>query len=95
MPLVTKFGNWSLEKDTLCLAYGDPYYQIRLDEMRNPAEILDWIFQLEEKTWISSEDIGDLVSAIVYYFGRGVCGHGYNNTIDAREILEKRIQADA
>jgi hypothetical protein len=39
--------------------------------MKDSAGTLDWVFQIEEKTWASAEDVGNLVEAIVAIFGRG------------------------
>jgi hypothetical protein len=56
-----QFGNWFFNKSTGTLDYtGGVQYHIRLWEMKNSAEILDWILQIEEKSWASAEDIGNL-----------------------------------
>jgi len=96
MPLKTTFGKWTLNKASLTLDFtGGIAYQIPLDDMTDPAKILDWIYQIEEKTWASTEVIGELVEALAYYFGRSVCGGGMASSIDAKGIIQQRIKTDA
>jgi hypothetical protein len=45
--------------------------------------ILDWVFQIEEKSWATPDDVGQLVKAIVDIFGRHVCGSGVDYPFDA------------
>jgi hypothetical protein len=92
----TKFGRWTFNTTTAALeseiAPGTQVtYQIPLEDMQNSAAILDWIYQVAEKTWASPADIGDLVHALEYIFGRGVCGGGVDNPIDAEGVLRKRF----
>ena len=91
----TTWGNWTLNTNNACLEYVDPrdgamIYQIAVDEMKNSANILDWLFQVEEKTWASSEDLGNLVTAVSEILGRGVAGGGVDNPIDPREALANK-----
>ncbi len=90
-----QFGNWFFNKSTGTLDYtGGVSYQIPLWEMKNSAETLDWIYQVEEKTWASAEDVGNLVKAIVELFGRGVCGGGLDHPFDAKQVLQERYGVD-
>lgn len=92
----SQFGRWTFNTKTAALetviapATG-AIYQIRLEEMRNSAQTLDWIYQVAEKTWASASDIGDLVRAISYIFGRDVCSGGVDKVINTEEILSKRF----
>jgi hypothetical protein len=64
------WGNWKLNHETPVLEYanfslnGAGFYEIDLDRMTSSAEMLDAIFQVAGKRWISNEDIGDLVRAL-------------------------------
>lgn len=87
------WGKWTLNTSDYCLEHpglGCLPYKIPLEEFRNSAIILDWIFQLSEKTWMTSDDKGDLVQAILDIFGRDVCAGGVSSTIDPQEILSDR-----
>ena len=64
--------------------------QIPLEELNTAAAILDWIFQIREKSWATSEDKSDLLDAIVDIFGRGVAGGGIATEIDTKKILADR-----
>lgn len=85
-----QWGQWTLNIPDYCLEHPGPgcqSYQIPLEEFKTSAIILDWIFQLSEKTWMTSSDKGDLVDAILEIFGRSVCGGGVSYTIDPQKIL--------
>jgi hypothetical protein len=83
------WGKWTLNPDNGCLETDNGAYQIPVDEMLDSASILDWIFQISEKTWATSEVVGDLVKAISDILGRGVCGGGINNPIDPKPSLRR------
>ena len=85
------WGNWTLNTNTGCLEHqaGGPY-ELPVYEMTNSAEILDWVFQIEEKTWASSEDIGDLVTAVREIIGRGVASGGVDHVADPKDALASR-----
>ena len=92
------WGRWTFNPTTACLETeifpGGPTYQVLADEMKDSASILDWIYQIEEKTWASSQDVGDLVSAAVEIFGRGVCSRGTDHPINPKVILTNRYGCD-
>lgn len=85
----TTWGGWTFNTTNACLEHpmGTSPYQVPVDEMTTSAEILDWIFQIEEKTWASSQVIGDFVAAIADILGRGVAGSGIDHPIDPKAIL--------
>ena len=39
-------------------------YYVPLSDMRNSAEVLDWIVQISHKTWATSEIVGDFVKKL-------------------------------
>ena len=88
------WGNWDLNVGNACLEFNDPQmgmiYQIPVDEISTSAEVLDWIYQVEEKTWASDVDVGHLVSAMREILGRGIAGGGLDNPVDAKSILSRR-----
>lgn len=86
----TTWGRWTFNPSNFCLETtigATGLYQIPVDEMINSASILDWIFQVSEKTWASSQDTGDLVKAIVDLLGRGVASGGVDHPLDAKARL--------
>lgn len=62
-----QWGPWQFHQDTMTLEYKngkkDWWYEVDLDRCKTSAQILDWIFQLHEKTWTDYEDIGHLLDA--------------------------------
>lgn len=88
---MTTWGRWTLNARTVCLEtlISGTTYEIPLDEMTDAAKVLDWVFQIEEKTWASNSDVGDLVTAIRSIFGRGFVGGGINNPLDPKPALRK------
>ena len=92
----TTWGRWTFNDANSCLetviapATG-AIYQISVDEITTSAEMLDWLFQVEEKTWATSADVGDLISAFVALLGRSVASNGKDHPIDPKAILAKRF----
>src|SRR5262245_58869442 len=60
-----QWGDWQLDAMTLTLVLqsGRHHYEVYLNEIRDSADMLDWIFQLRMKAWATNEIIGDLISA--------------------------------
>ena len=83
------WGKWKLNPNNACLEIDNGAYQVPVDEMTDSASILDWIFQISEKTWATSEDVGNLAKAISDILGRGVCGGGINHPIDPKPSLRR------
>jgi hypothetical protein len=83
VPKPLSFGRWTLNRATGTLDCPAVPYQIPLAELNNSAVILDWVFQIEEKSWATPDDVGQLVKAIVDIFGRHVCGSGVDYPFDA------------
>ncbi len=58
--------------------HGKTWYEIDLERCNDPAQILDWIFQLNGKTWITNDLLGQVVRALDNacheIFGRGIQG---------------------
>jgi hypothetical protein len=98
-----KWGHWAFDAKSRSLTITTvnqfnvaiPQYTIPLDSMNDSASVLDWIAQLNEKTWVSPEDIGNLVKAIDDIFGlHSFCGMGKNRNVDAKGFLKTRYGSD-
>jgi hypothetical protein len=62
----SKWGNWTYDESNKTLDYRNPdgdYYEIDLVRVRTSAAMLDWIFQLRHKCWITAQDLADLLEA--------------------------------
>ena len=90
----TTWGRWTLNTTNACLettiAPSGATYEVPLDELNTAAATLDWIFQVQEKTWATAQDQGHLIDAIVEIFGRGVASGGIGTTIDTKQVLANR-----
>jgi hypothetical protein len=59
------WGDWKFNRSTLVLNNKKaPWYTIDLGRVRTSAQMLDWIFQLYPKVWITPQDIHDLLLAL-------------------------------
>jgi hypothetical protein len=88
----SRCGPWTLDFRDGCLVYGrgGMEYFVALDEMVDSARILDWIFQVNDKSWASREDVGHLVEAIEDLLGRDVAGGGVDHPIAPKAALTQR-----
>ena len=91
-----QYGNWSVNPENLTLDYrhtNGTLYDVPLWEMKNSAEVLDWIFQVEEKTWSTPEDVNNFITALVEIFGRGICGGGQDHPItNTEDFLRTKLR---
>lgn len=55
---------WRYEKERQVLIHEGRYYEIDLDRCQSSAAILDWIFQINGKTWTTPETMKDLLDLI-------------------------------
>lgn len=87
-----RWGPWTIDPRDACLVYqrAGVQYFVAIDEMTDSAQILDWIFQVSEKSWASRGDVGHLVEAIEEMLGRDVAAGGIDHPIDPVEILAAR-----
>ena len=94
-----RWGNWEFAADTLHLLYKQPggreQYNIPLRGISDSAEMLDWVFQVRMKTWISSKDIGDLVQAFddLLEPQATLCGQGVNQKLNPGAYINERMKA--
>lgn len=78
------WGSWTYDAKRLALTYLDRRnknwsYEVDLEKCEIASEVLDWIAQLKGKTWITAEDIGNLVLALDDLL------HLQNNIVHLRE----------
>lgn len=66
-----RWGNWRWQKSNNVLLYrrkSDAFdvYEIDLDKATSCAGLLDWVFQVYRKRWMSPKDIKDLLDAFTH-----------------------------
>ncbi|MBZ5667200.1 MAG: hypothetical protein LAO30_21675 [Acidobacteriia bacterium] len=93
----TKWGDWTLDTHDLVLVLDTKidrmrhHYEIGLADITDSAHMLDWIFQLRMKAWVTNDVMGDLLSAFQDIFRPQtfLCGAGHGKKLDASAHLEK------
>jgi hypothetical protein len=89
-------GNWTLVyiEDG---GYRRRLYEIDLEEINTCGQMLDWIFQLNHKTWMTFQDKADLLGASDSIFDpqKNLCSFGSTKQIDAPTFLRDRYRDSA
>ncbi len=92
IPNGKRWGRWEYVADNLTLAFHSPKgftYEVDLERATNSFGILDWILQISQKVWATTEDIGNLVRAfdeLAGYDLQGICGQ--NKEVNYKELLK-------
>jgi len=88
---------WEFDKKTLTLNLYETLpngverleYQVDLERCANPAQVLDWIMHISEKSWATDRVLASLVRDLYLYLGPKICfGAG---TTDVRATIRKQI----
>jgi len=76
-------GRWRFTQDGFIGCDEPAEYFKPITDLNDSAHILDFLTQLATKTWVSSEDMGDLFTLMneVMHFQGSVCGSGVSRTI--------------
>ena len=61
----SRWGDWILRSDNQTLEFiGEAgWYEIDLEDITDSARMLDWIFQVQHKPWVTDAIMGDLLRA--------------------------------
>ena len=90
----TEWGCWRycLNRTLECRDGHGYLYEIDLDRCRTSAEVLDWIMQVNAKTWATAGIMKDLLDALHDLLDpQGtMCSFGASRTINPREVLAGR-----
>lgn len=86
------WGRWKLDRKHFCLEHAaNADYYVPLDDFTCSAEILDWIFQLKQKRWVTDQDIADFLEATqdIFHPQANFCSFGVDRTSDPRKIADE------
>ena len=95
-----KWGRWKYNTATHCLEivkYIGSHkfsYEVGLDRCYNSSHLLDWIYQVKGKNWISQDDVADLVYAvddILNIVQSKLCSNGTNKKFDMKKYLFENV----
>ena len=90
------WGPWRYNANVLELEYynqkGNHQYGVDLNRCNNSAQVLDWIFQINTKTWCGYECMGQLVQALrdLLHPQANICGGGKDHVFEAATHLRGR-----
>jgi hypothetical protein len=89
-----KWGPWSINEKHLTLVHKQGY-EVSLRDCNSSADVLDWIFQVQGKTWADSATLVGLLEAFadVLHPQENYCSGGVDHKADGGE-LAKRYVAD-
>jgi hypothetical protein len=89
----TQWGNWKLDRTAQTLDHAVESYFVPLGDMRSAAAMLDWIFQLQQKTWVTPQDISDFLEALddIFHPQHTMCGGGVERPFDVDERLKQML----
>ena len=94
-----KRGIWQYNAETHCIecqkvVEGHKFwYEVDLERCKNSAQLLDWIFQVEGKSWINSKDLGDLCRCIdtIVDVQSQYCSMGVDHAVDIKKYLKTKV----
>jgi len=93
-----RWGKWRFDARLLDLVFeenGREQYAIDLKDMNSSAQMMDWIFQVNMKSWATREDIGNLIQALDDLFRpqASLCSGGADKRMNAEEYLRMRMES--
>jgi hypothetical protein len=94
----TSWGPWTFDRDRLVLYNQNQGYEIDLERCLTSAEVLDWIAQIEAKSWCDVECLNGLVRAFCDLLRpqEVMCSFGQSREIApdqiAKRVREKELQ---
>jgi hypothetical protein len=95
-----KWGRWTYNPANHCLEIvkyiGSSKfpYEVDLDRCNKSSKLLDWIYQVQGKTWISPDDVADLVYAvddILDGVQSQLCSFGTNKEFNVSKYLSEKV----
>lgn len=87
-----KWGPWTISEKHLTLEHATGY-EVSLRDCTDSAAILDWIFQVRQKTWADESTLVGLLSAFedVLHPQENYCGGGIDHTADGGALATQFI----
>lgn len=89
------WGSWKYHPNNFTLECRDErgfIYEVDLERCRTSAEMLDWIFQVNKKTWATAEIVKNLLDAFECLLSpqATLCSFGVSTSMNPREVLSGR-----
>lgn len=86
-----KWGPWSIDAKHLTLVH--EHYEVSFRDCTSSAAILDWIFQIQGKTWADKVTMFNLLKAFddVLHPQENYCGGGVDHQVDGGALAQRYI----
>lgn len=86
-----KWGPWTLNPKNLSLE--TEHYDISLKSIKNSATLLDWIFQVQAKTWADPQVLHGLLAAFedVLHPQANYCSMGVDRQVDSEKLAREYV----
>ncbi len=91
-PSVEDWASWRVDPTNFTLVAGTwSRYYVDLERCLTPPQVLDWIFQVSNKTWGTAEVLAGLVHALDYVLHpqANLCSSGRAASISKRFVRER------
>lgn len=94
----TSFGLWKYRKSNLTLWCQKYQYEIDLEKITDSAKMLDWIFQVNSKTWAQDDPavMSDLINALddLLEPQANYCSWAKDKSANPKSILKRQFAKD-
>ena len=92
----SRWGVWQLDKPSRTLLHtrDNHPFRVELGSINTTGQMLDSIFEVSQKWWVTREDVGNLVAALDAIFNprENLCPGGAHRTISAQELLREQFE---
>jgi len=90
-PKRRKIGNWRIRRGLKVIEWKESGYEIPFESLRTCAGMLDWVFQIANKTTMSNEDVRDFLTALDEVFDpqATMCSFGKDLTAGKKQGRRK------
>ena len=93
--LVGKIGRWKFYTESLTLQHTVSGYPVEFSNIHTSAQMLDTIFQVQQKTWATPQDISDMLKAMATILNpqANYCSWGKSKTVaDVNKLVETMLE---
>lgn len=90
LPQLLRESNWKYKRSSLTVVHDPRGYCIDLKRITSSAQLLDWIYHVNEKSWATPTDVGELVRLLGHIFAEHPAPGGRNVELDVERAIEGR-----
>jgi hypothetical protein len=90
LPQLLRESEWAFKRSTLTLTHRKIGYDVDLERITNSMQMLEWIAQVNEKTWATPKTVGELVRLLMHAFHQHAAPGGKSVALDIKKAIEDR-----